>query len=279
MRLLLKFCLSLLLIGVLTGCTRHPTDPNDPLEPFNRAMFAFNMGVDHMIYRPVTKVYTTIIPPPLQRGVSNVFSNLGELTTIPNDLLQGKFKYMFMDFWRFVINSTIGIGGLFDVATRMGLPKHYEDFGMTLAYYSDKKTSPYLVLPFIGPITLRSAVTQPLDYYTGPWPYMHPDSFRYSMLGLKWLNIRAGLMPANKLIDTAFDPYAFMRSAYMQRRMQMIQNNEHDYEPGKAKPYQESWITISEHANTAPSNESTNSDNKSTNTNNSNDGKQKPVKK
>jgi len=207
-------------------------------------MFAFDMDIDHMIYRPVTKVYTTVTPRPLQMGVSNVFSNLGETTTFVNDVLQGKLKYSLIDFWRFVINSTIGVGGLFDVATRMGLPKHYEDFGMTLAYYSDSKTSPYLVLPFIGPITMRAALGQPVDYFTGPWPYMHPASFRYSMLGLKWLNIRAGLMPADKLVDSAFDPYAFMRSAYMQRRMELIQNNRHDYQPGKAKPYEESWVTI-----------------------------------
>lgn len=261
MRMLLKFSLCLLLLGMVTGCAKHPTDPHDPLEPFNRVMFAFNIDVDHMIYRPIATVYTTITPPPLQMGVSNVFSNLGELTTIANDVLQGKLKYTLIDFWRFIINTTIGVGGLFDIATRMGLPKHYEDFGMTLAFYSDKKTTPYLVLPFIGPIGMRAAIAQPMDYFTGPWLYMNPISFRYSMIGLKWLNIRTMLMPANKLIDTAFDPYAFMRSTYMQRRMKLIRSNKHDYQSNTAQPYQKSWITIRGHTNPTPLNESLNNNN------------------
>lgn len=242
MRTLRRACLVVSLSGLLVSCAKHPADPSDPLEGFNRAMFAFNMDVDHMVYRPVTKVYTTLTPVSLQKGVTNFFANISGFTTVPNDILQGKFKYALIDFWRLVINSTIGIGGLFDVATQVGLPKHYEDFGMTLAFYSDKKTSPYLVLPFIGPITLRSAIAQPIDYFTAPWQFMHPPAFRYSLLGLKWLNIRAQLMPANKLIDTAFDPYAFMRSAYMQRRMQFIRDNEHDYRRGHPQVYQTSWI-------------------------------------
>src|SRR3990167_3644799 len=230
MSIIVRICLCCIFSGILTSCAKKPADPHDPLESFNRAMFAFNMDIDHMVYRPITKVYTTITPRPLRKGVTNVFANLSELTTIPNDILQGKFKYAAIDLWRLIINTTVGVGGLFDVATRIGLPKHYEDFGMTLAFYSDAKTSPYLVLPFIGPISMRAAISQPIDYFTGPWQYMHPDTFRYSMLGLKWLNIRARLMSANDLLDTAFDPYAFMRSAYTQQRDKLIRNNEHDYQ-------------------------------------------------
>lgn len=221
---------SLFVVILLGGCVRGPT-PQDPYEKYNRVMFGFDMAVDHLIYRPIAKVYGTITPPPLQRGISNIFSNLGVLTTIPNDILQGKFRWMLIDLWRFIINTTLGVGGLFDMATRLGLPKHYEDFGMTLAYYSDHKKPTYLVLPFLGASTFRAAISQPVDYYIGPWPYINSKALRYSMVGLKWTNVRAELMPMNKLLDTAFDPYAFARSVYLQRRNKLIEENSHDYIP------------------------------------------------
>jgi phospholipid-binding lipoprotein MlaA len=229
LRLVLKVTTSLCFVLLLTGCAKNPSYPQDPYEKFNRAMFKFDMGVDHVVYRPISKVYMTITPPPLQRGISNVFTNVGTLTTIPNDILQGKIKYTLLDTWRFIINSTVGVGGLFDVASHLGFPKHYEDFGMTLAYYSDKKPSPYLVLPFVGPMTLRETIAQPVDYLTAPWPYVRPTSLSYSLAGLKWINLRAQAMPANKLIDSSFDPYAFMRSAFLQKRNELIRHNRHDY--------------------------------------------------
>jgi phospholipid-binding lipoprotein MlaA len=213
----------------LAGCVKNPAYPEDPYEKFNRAMFGFDMRVDHVVYRPVTKVYTTITPPFLQHGIHNVFTNLGVITTVPNDILQGKFKYTLLDTWRFILNSSIGVGGLFDVASHLGFPKHYEDFGMTLAYYSDSQKSPYLVLPFLGPTTMRDTFAQPIDYLSSPWPYLHSNAVCYSTLALKWIDIRAQTMPANKLIDNAFDPYAFTRSAYLQQRADLIRNNKHDY--------------------------------------------------
>ncbi len=220
----------------LIGCIKNPINPQDPYEKFNRAMFGFDQAVDHLVYRPVAKVYKTIIPPPLQLGISNAFTNLGMLTTVPNDVLQGKFHWMFIDGWRFIINTTVGIGGLFDIATRMGLPKHHEDFGMTLAFYSDHKQPTYLVLPFMKPTTFRVALTQPIDYYASPWPYLHPKSLRYTIMGLKWSNIRAGLMETNSLVDASFDSYAFVRSAYLQQRNKLIAENEKDYTlPHKTK--------------------------------------------
>lgn len=253
---LYKVMIFIALVLMMISCTKHPTNPNDPYERYNRAMFGFNMGMDHAIYRPIAKVYTTVTPTVLQKGVTNVFANVGELTTIPNDVLQCKFKYALMDIWRFLINTTLGVGGLFDIATRMGLPKHYEDFSLTLAYYSDNPQSPYLILPFLGPLTVRDAVTQYIDYWTAPWPYLSPDSLTYSMFALKWVNIRSRLLPADKLIDIAFDPYAFVRSAYLQTRDNLIKNNKHDYQPGDQPytPYTSEWVAVSGHADVVPLN-------------------------
>jgi len=120
----------------LTACTRSP-NPKDPYESFNRKVYAFNQVFDTLIAKPVAKTYTTIVPPPLQAGVSNFYDNFWTPTTIANDILQGKFGYAVADTWRFLINSTVGILGLFDVASHMkGLPKHYEDLGLTFAYWS-----------------------------------------------------------------------------------------------------------------------------------------------
>ena len=219
----------LVVIFILSGCMKNPTVPQDPYEKFNRTVFKFDQTVDHLIYRPVAAVYKTITPPPLQRGIYNFFNNLSLLTTVPNDLLQGKFHWMRIDSWRFIINTTVGIGGLFDIATQIGLPKHYEDFGMTLAFYSDYKQPTYLILPFLGLTTFRVALTQPIDYYMTPWPYLHIKSLRYSIMGLKWTNIRASLMDTNPFVDTSFDSYTFVRSAYLQQRNKLITENEHDY--------------------------------------------------
>jgi len=211
---------------VTTGCARKPSNPAvDPYENFNRAMFAFNTDIDHLIYRPVSKVYRAVTPSFVRKGVSNVFDNLEELTTMPNDLLQGKVRYIFLDFWRFVINSTFGVGGLFDVATKLGLHKHYEDFGMTLAYWSGGTRSPYLVMPFLGPSTFRTTFGLPFDAAASPWPYFRPRYIGWSAAGLKYLNIRTKLLNTDKLVDDAFDPYIFVRNAYLQHRNRQIDEN------------------------------------------------------
>ena len=246
--------LCILVALALSGCAKKPTNPEDPYEPFNRAMFGFNMALDHMIYRPAAEVYMAVTPVPLQAGIGNAFDNLGEITTVPNDVLQGKFKYALMDTWRFIINSTVGIAGLFDIASRMGLPKHSEDFGMTLAYYSDNKKAPYLVMPLLGPMTLRSGLGRPVDYLTSPWIFIRSNALTYSLFALKWVNVRAQFMTTNQLMDTAFDPYAFLRSAYLQNRFQSIRDNEHDYRPNPSKTTKDKLITVRGDADVTPLN-------------------------
>jgi len=239
MRKLLRVLICICITVIIAGCARKPTSAAvDPYEKFNRAMFAFNQDIDHLIYRPAAKVYRTVLPHRLRSGIGNVFDNLGELTTLPNDLLQGKVRYVFLDFWRFVINSTVGIGGLIDVASKLGLHKHYQDFGMTLAYWSGGNRSPYLVIPFFGPSTFRTAFGLPFDSATSIWPYIDPSSIGWAALGLKYVNIRSQLLDTDKLVDDAFDPYIFVRNAYLQRRNAQIDANMKPYS-GPAERLQE----------------------------------------
>ena len=208
-----------------------PTQPQDPYETFNRTMFAFNHVVDKAILRPVTHVYNTITPPPAQKGVLNFFHNIGELTSIPNDLLQGKMEFMMNDLWRFIINTTVGVGGLFDVAKHMGLPRHVNSFGLTLAYWEGgKQKSPYLVMPLLGPGTFRNTFGRVVDMPTTPYFYIK-DRYWYWAVGLKALDVisnRNTIMDANKLIDTAYDPYVFLRDAYLRRDQDRINRSLHE---------------------------------------------------
>lgn len=216
--------------GVLAADIDSP--PNvDPYEKFNRAIYKFNDALDHVILRPVAKVYDTITPTPLRKGVSNFFDNVDMITTIPNDILQGKSAYFVADTWRFLINSTIGIGGLFDIATKAGLPKHHEDFGLTLAYWSGKdglKPQPYLMLPFFGPSTTRDGFGKIGNGATWPFNYIQPEYYNYIAIATDVVSNRADLLAADKLVQDAFDPYIFVRSAYLQNRNRQIEKNFHE---------------------------------------------------
>lgn len=226
---LLRSVFLLTITSMLAGCFHKPIDKRDPYENFNRPMFAFNMAMDHLFMRPITHTYDFIVPKFAQKGVKNAFNNFDEVTSVPNDLLQGKFLFMLNDFMRVVINTTIGVGGLFDVAKHMDLPPHYESFGLTLAYWQGgKHYSPYLVLPFIGPGTFRSAYGMMADVPVYPLFYI-PNEYWYADLGARFLNIlnrRSELMEANRMIDTAFDPYVFVRSAYTQTMDRIVAENQ-----------------------------------------------------
>lgn len=219
-------CLS----SLLSACTLKPGQPGvDHYERYNRAVFAFNTDVDRLFIRPVAKIYDTVLPPPLKKGVTNVFFNLGMITTVPNDILQGKVKWALTDLWRLIINSTVGIGGLFDVATRIGFPKHYEDFGLTLAYWSGDKEEPYFMLPLLGPNTTRSAFGIGIDYLMSPWPYLRQRSITWTLFAINYINTRARFLDTDKFIEQAYDPYVFTRNAYLQIRRNMIRENREPY--------------------------------------------------
>ncbi|RLT99324.1 VacJ family lipoprotein [Ketobacter sp.] len=189
--------------------------PRDPWEGFNRAVFSFNDTLDFYLLKPVAKGYDKAMPDPLQDGVSNFFNNIGEIKTIFNDLLQLKFKQAGLDSTRFLVNSTVGIFGFIDIGSRIGLEQHDEDFGQTLGYWG-VSSGPYLVLPFLGPNTLRDSTGLIPDYYISPYNDIDHDLTRYSIRAMEIIDLRAGLLEAESLV--AGDRYSFFRNAYLQRR-------------------------------------------------------------
>jgi phospholipid-binding lipoprotein MlaA len=205
---------------LLAGCATVPSgkrDPRDPWEGFNRASYRFNDGLDRAIAKPVAKAYKKVTPRVVRTGVSNFVSNLGSVTTVVNDVLQGKMKQAGHDSGRFLLNSTLGLGGLFDPASAAGLERNDEDFGQTLGKWG-VKSGPYLMLPFLGPSTVRDSFARIPDQYTYPLNYLEDDSTRYLIRGLDFLDLRAGLLDLDPQIEKSYDKYAFIRNAWLQRR-------------------------------------------------------------
>ena len=179
-----------------------------------------------LFLNPSPLSYNKIIPRPLNKGIHNVFTNIGNLPTIANDILQLHFYQMMNDAWRLAINTTIGIGGLFDVAARMGLEPYTNDFGLTLARYG-WINSTYLVLPFFGPSTPRDGISIAVDYYGfSIYPYIYPTSTRYAIYALSVVDRRAQLLQFESVMEeAALDKYVFIRNAYLQRRSFLIEQN------------------------------------------------------
>lgn len=207
----------------------HPAiKTSDPLEGFNRVMFDFNDHLDKAILKPVATFYNAIMPKPLNDGVHNFYNNLSNIPTIANDVLQLHFHQLASDVWRLGINSTIGIGGLFDVASRMNLEQYNNDFGLTLARYG-YTNSTYIVLPFFGPNTIRDGIGIPVDYFAfSVYPYVRPDSSRYELYGVGVIDKRAHLLQYQQVMEeAALDKYIFVRNAYLHRRAYQIDQNDH----------------------------------------------------
>lgn len=217
-------------LGVSGCATTQPQGANtqdsaeknvDPIEPTNRVFYQVNEVLDEMLVKPVAGTYAYVTPTPVRESISNFFANLGYINVILNSFLQGKGDQGWSDTSRFLINSTLGIGGLFDVATDMGFPRHEEDFGQTLAIWGADQGA-YLYLPVAGPKTVRhtpdivtSTLTNPLFYVTG--------AVLYPVTALGVINKRAELLEASRLRDeAAIDPYIFTREAYLQRRNYLI---------------------------------------------------------
>ncbi len=220
-------------LAVLPGCAtvNNPTDPRDPLEPINRAIYHFNDVTDHLVMQPVAQVYRDVLPPIVRTGVSNFFSNINDVLVALNNLLQGKPQNAVSDAGRVVVNSTIGILGIFDVATKMGLEKHDEDFGQTLGYWGIGD-GPFLMLPFFGPSNFRDAVGRIGDFYTDPVTYVNPPHDRNILWGTRIISRRAELLGSTQVLETAaLDPYAFLRDAYLQRRRNLIYDGNPPPEP------------------------------------------------
>ncbi len=208
----------------IAGCATHG-DPRDPIEPFNRSMQKFNDTLDDYVMKPVAEGYQWITPDFVDRGVTNFFNNLGDIAVTVNDLLQFKFKHSGQDAARLVVNTTVGVGGVIDVASRLGLERHEEDFGQTLAVWG-LPNGPYLVLPFLGPMTPRDAVGNVADGFLNPISYTVLPA-RVGLYGLRTIDFRADNLKATEVLDeAALDRYSFIRNAYFQRREYLVYDGE-----------------------------------------------------
>lgn len=212
--------------GALLGCALLLSGPSmaeesDPFEGINRGVYKFNKVVDTYLVRPIAIGYDAVLPDVAKQGVDNFFHNLAEINTIVNDILQGKFQQAGQDTGRFLLNSTLGIGGLVDVSTDLGLARNDEDFGQTIAYWG-VEDSPYLVLPLIGPSSLVDAPGRFLDGLTNPIRYVDDVSVRNSFTAGLLVSKRAGLLDLDRTIAEAVDEYAFVRSSYLQRRRGLV---------------------------------------------------------
>ena len=210
-------CIAVTVALVLSGCATTGTNPADPWEGWNRKVYSFNTEVVDAVAKPVTEGYKAITPDFIETGVSNVFSNLGDIPNFLNNLLQGKPGDSISDLSRFVVNSTIGIAGLWDPASKMGLEKHDEDFGQTLATWG-VSDGPYVMLPFLGPKTLRDTVAYPVDNYTDLTSHIDHVRTRNQVRILNLVDQRSALMAFEEQLESASDEYSFVRDIYLQNR-------------------------------------------------------------
>jgi phospholipid-binding lipoprotein MlaA len=209
----------------LSGCVTlpagHKPPPQDPWESFNRGVYKFNDKLDRAVAKPVARTYVKVVPAPARTGVSNFFANLRTTTVMVNDALQGKFRAAANDLARLVVNTTVGVGGLLDPATQMGLDKNDEDFGQTLGHYG-VPPGPFLEIPLLGPSDSRDGPGRGVDIFTSPTHYISNNWVSYGLDGFGFVNTRAGLLPLDETLQKVFDPYAFIRDAYLQRRAYLV---------------------------------------------------------
>ncbi len=229
---LVAFSLVVSMVGCASIPAGVPPSPDDPWEPFNRSVFEFNEGLDKYVLKPVVSGYRFVLPEFIREGIYNFFSNYNDIYTALNNLLQGKPDYAFNDLMRVVVNTTIGLGGLIDLATPGGLEKHKEDFGQTFGVWGIP-SGPYVVLPFFGPSSVRDTFGTVADLETDYlFKYIPNVGLRNSLTGLRVVNARNTYYEAGDLLDgAAIDKYSFLRDAYIQRRKYQINEGRDDEEP------------------------------------------------
>jgi phospholipid-binding lipoprotein MlaA len=253
-------------VALLAGaCATIPPDagrdPVDPLERMNRHVFEFNDRVDRAVLKPVAQGYVAVVPEPVRGCVNNFFANLGDVSNAANNLLQGKPVEAVSDICRIAINTTIGVLGCFDVASKMGLEKHNEDFGQTLGRWG-LGTGAYLVLPLLGPSSVRDAIGRVPDAYVDP-ANAAGDSVRVrnALFALETIDLRARLLDAERLLGVAaLDKYRFTRDAYLQRRRSLVYDGnpplakeaEDDEAPVQTRPAERAVPTDADKTRTAP---------------------------
>lgn len=238
MRLLRVIALGAVVALAGACATIPPTvggNPVDPLERYNRHVTEFNDRIDRAILKPVAQAYTDYVPSPVRDCVGNFFSNLADVPNALNNLLQGKPGVAVSDVCRVVINTTVGLLGCFDIASKAGLEKSDEDFGQTLGRWG-MGPGPYFVWPFLGPSTIRDSIGRVAGFYTDPVDYVEPVSARNSLWATRIVDTRASLLPADKLLEGALDRYQFIRDAYLQRRRNLVYDGN---PPRERDPYDE----------------------------------------
>ncbi len=257
--------LALAAAALLAGaCATIPPDagsnPADPLERMNRHVFEFNDRVDRAVLKPVAQGYVAVVPEPVRGCVGNFFANLGDVSNALNNLLQGKPVEAVSDICRIAINTTVGVLGCFDVASKVGLEKHNEDFGQTLGRWGFGAGA-YLVLPLLGPSSVRDAVGRVPDAYVDPANAAGDKvRVRNSLFALETIDLRARLLDAGRLLEqAALDKYQFARDAYLQRRRNLVHDgnppreaDEDDEAPVKARAGERSAPSGGEKARAEP---------------------------
>ena len=210
-----------LLLVLLFSFPLFAKEINDPFEDLNRDIFVFNEKLDEKILKPTALVYRKVTPQFARTGVTNFFNNLEEIDTTINQVLQGEIKYAFNDAGRFVINTTIGLFGLIDIASKMGLEKHEEDFGQTLGVWGIS-SGPYIMLPFLGPSNPRDLLSRPISSFLSGTFAMEDNDVKFTLVGIDALETRERLLDAETLIIG--DKYMFVKDAYVQSREYEIKN-------------------------------------------------------
>ena len=225
------------------GCASNPnrvTDPRDPLEPFNRAVYRFNTDFDKAFMRPLAKGYKAVTPEVVDRGITNFFNNIDDFTSFVNNILQFKMSRAGSDLGRMFMNSTVGLLGFFDVATNAGLPSYKEDFGQTLGYWG-LEPGAYFMLPIFGPSTMRDNIGFAGDIVTDPFFSIDAGQVYWGFVTLRIVDFRADRLGAGQILeDAALDPYVFLRDAYLQRRENLV----YDGNPPESETQEDIWSDV-----------------------------------
>jgi len=223
-----------LALAVLSGCATTASNPRDPIEGFNRAMFGFNEAVDRAVLKPVAEGYRAVLPAPVRTGVTNFFGNIEDLWIAVNNVLQGKVVDGVQDLLRVAVNTVFGIFGVIDVASDMGMQKHNEDFGQTLGKWGVGNGA-YVVMPFFGPSTVRDVGGRMVDMYVDPVVNEGNIPLRNTAVALRTIDLRANLLDASSVLEqAALDKYTFVRDAFLQRRRNLIYDGNPPPEPRAA---------------------------------------------
>ena len=220
-RAALGMVFALALSACVTLPPNAPRAPQDPWESWNRGVYRVNDKLDRAVAKPLARAYVRVLPKPIRTGVHNFFDNLDTPTVMINDALQGKFRASANDLGRFLLNSTLGLGGILDPATLAGLAKNDEDFGQTLGHWG-VHPGPFLELPLLGPSDLRDGAARFVDAYTNPQQYIHNTGVKWGLYGVHLVAVRAGLLSLDDTLQQAYDPYAFLRDAYLSRRAYLV---------------------------------------------------------